>query len=196
MSYSSVFWLPLCAALTALGLVITYAVGRRRGSRAMLRGAAWSLIPLAAYLTGSIKMLWQIGDAIGNFASTFGFSPVKWAGIGVAALCAVLFVATSGRGRRKAARARAAARAAEGPDKGGTGRGGAGSDKKAAAPAGAGQALPGGTVPLPATRQVPATRQAEPVKNQPAAKGSRKAAVAPADDDMKDIEEILRKRGI
>jgi hypothetical protein len=178
MSYSSVFWLPLCAALTALGLVITYAVGRRRGSRAMLRGAAWSLIPLAAYLTGSIKMLWQIGDAIGNFASAFVFSPVKWAGIGVAALCAVLFVATSGRERRKAARARAAARAAEG------------SDKKAAAPAAAGQALPGGTAPLPATRQV------EPVRNQPAAKGSRKAAAGPADDDMKDIEEILRKRRI
>jgi hypothetical protein len=188
MSYSSVFWLPLCAALTALGLVITYAVGRRRGSRAMLRGAAWSLIPLAAYLTGSIKMLWQIGDAIGNFASAFVFSPVKWAGIGVAALCAVLFVATSGRERRKAARARAAARAPEGSDK--AARAAEGSDKKAAAPAGAGQALPGGTAPLPATRQV------EPVRNQPAAKGSRKAAAGPADDDMKDIEEILRKRGI
>jgi hypothetical protein len=172
MSYSSVFWLPLCAALTALGLVITYAVGRRRGYRAMLRGAAWSLIPLAAYLTGSIKMFWQIGDAIGNFASAFVFSPVKWAGIGVTALCAVLFVATSGRRRRKAARGRAAARAAEGSDKGGT------------AP------LPGGTAPLPATRQ------AELVKDQPAAKGSRKAAAAPADDDMKDIEAILRKRGI
>jgi hypothetical protein len=82
MSYSSIFWLPLCAALTALGLVVTYAMGRRRGYRAMLRGAAWSLIPLAAYLTGSIKMFWQIGDAIGNFASAFVFSPVKWAGIG------------------------------------------------------------------------------------------------------------------
>jgi hypothetical protein len=178
MSYSSIFWLPLCAALTALGLVLTYTLGRRRGSRAMLRGAAWSLIPLAAYLTGSIKMFWQIGDAIGNFASAFVFSPVKWAGVGVAALCAVLFVATSGRERRKAARARAAARATER------------SDKRAAAPAGVGQAQSGGTAPLPATRQ------AEPVKSQPAAKGSRKAAAAPVDDDLKDIEEILRKRGI
>ncbi len=182
MSYSSIFWLPLCAALTALGLVLTYTLGRRRGSRAMLRGAAWSLIPLAAYLTGSIKMFWQIGDAIGNFASAFVFSPVKWAGIGVAALCAVLFVATSGRERRKAARARAAARSAERPD------------KRAAAPAGTpagvGQAQSGGTAALPATKQ------AEPVKSQPAARGSRKAAAAPVDDDMKDIEEILRKRGI
>jgi hypothetical protein len=173
MGYNSIFWLPLCAALTALGLMVTYAVGRRRGSRAMARGAAWSLIPLAAYLTGSIEMFWKIGDAIGNFASGFVFSPVKWAGVGVTALCAVLFVATSGRERRKAARARATARAAER------------SDEKAAAPAGTpaglGQAGPGGTAP----------------PSLPAVKGSsRKAAAVPADDDMKGIEEILRKRGI
>jgi hypothetical protein len=179
MSYSSVFWLPLCAALTALGLVITYAVGRRRGYRAMLRGAAWSLIPLAAYLTGSIKMFWQIGDAIGNFASAFVFSPVKWAGIGVAALCALLFAATTGRERRKAARARATARAAQK------------SDERAAAPAGLAQAQSGGTAPLPAVRQP------EPARGQPpATRSSRRAAAAPVDDDMKDIEEILRKRGI
>jgi hypothetical protein len=186
MSYSSVFWLPLCAALTALGLVVTYALGRRRGYRAMLRGAAWSLIPLAAYLTGSIKMFWQIGDAIGNFASGFVFSPVKWAGIGVAALCAVLFAATIGRERRKAARARAAARAAKKSDR--RTQASAGST---GTQAGLPQAQPGATAPLPATRQP------EPAKSQaPAARSSRKGATAPADDDMKDIEEILRKRGI
>ena len=179
MSYSSIFWLPLCAALTALGLVVTYSVGRRRGSRAMLRGAAWSLIPLAAYLTGSIQMFWKIGDAIGNFASGFVFSPVKWAGIAVAGLCVVLFLAGGGRKRRKAARAKAAARSAEK------------SDRKAAAPA----PSPAGLAPAGATATLPVARQAEPAKTPaPAAKGSRKAA--PVDDDMNDIEEILRKRGI
>lgn len=182
MSYSSVFWLPLCAALTALGLVVTYALGRRRGFRAMLRGAAWSLLPLAAYLTGSIQMFWKIGAAIGNFATGFVFSPVKWAGIAVAGLSAVLFVATTGRERRKAARAKAAARAAEKQDKKAAG--------SAATPAGLDGAQAGATVPLPATRRP------EPAKNQaPAAKSPRKGA-APLDDDMKDIEEILRKRGI
>jgi hypothetical protein len=181
MSYSSIFWLPLCAALTALGLVVTYAVGRRRGSRAMLRGAAWSLIPLAAYLTGSIQMFWKIGDAIGNFASGFVFSPVKWAGIGVTALCVMLFVATTGRERRKAARAKAAAKAA--------GK----ADKRGAAPG----ATPAGVTSADATATLPAVRQSAPAKTQaPAAKGSRKAAHAPVDEDMNDIEDILRKRGI
>ena len=67
--YSSVFWLALCASLTALGLVLTVLVGRRRSTRSMLHGAAWSLIPIAAYMTGSTLMLWRIGEAIGAFAS-------------------------------------------------------------------------------------------------------------------------------
>jgi hypothetical protein len=183
MSYSSVFWLPLCAALTALGVVLSVAVGRRRGYRAMVRGLAWSLIPIAAYLTGSIKMFWQIGDAIGNFASGFVFSPVKWAGIAVAGLIAVLLLATAGRERRKAARAKAASRAAEK----------SGKADAATAPAQAGLGA-GATVALP-TATMPAARQPEPARRAPAAKGSRKAA-APLDDDMKDIEDILRKRGI
>jgi hypothetical protein len=40
-----------------------------------------------------------------------------------------------------------------------------------------------------------AARKPEPARSTPA-KGSRKAARTPVDDDMKDIEEILRKRGI
>jgi hypothetical protein len=188
MSYSSVFWLPLCAALTALGVVVTYTVGRRRGYRAMLRGLAWSLIPIAAYLTGSIKMFWQIGDAIGNFASGFVFSPVKWAGIAVAGLIAVLFLATTGRQRRKAARAKTASRAAEKAEK-------SGRTAAAPAPAQAGLAAAGATATLPAATQ-PAARQPEPARQAPAAKGSRKAAAAPVDDDMKDIEDILRNRGL
>jgi hypothetical protein len=101
-TYDSIAWLPLCAGLTALGLAATYTVARRRGWRATLRGAAWSLLPIAAYLTGSIEMFWKIGSAIGNFAAAFAFSPEKWAGIGVAGLAVVAFLASGGRGRRKA----------------------------------------------------------------------------------------------
>jgi len=176
MSYSSIFWLPVAAVLTALGLVLTYYYGRPRGTRAMLRGAAWSLIPIAAYLTGSIEMFWKIGTAIGNFASAFVFSPVKWAGIAVAGAAAVLFVSTGGRRRRKASRVKAAERA----------------EQKKSAP---GAATPAGLEPsTAATSALPAVRKPEPARAAPAKPSGRKAA--PVDDDMKDIDEILRKRGI
>jgi hypothetical protein len=187
MSDNSIFWLPICAVLTALGLVLSYYVGRRRGNnRAMLRGAAWSLIPIAAYLTGSVTMFWKIGDAIGNFASGFVFSPVKWAGIAVTGFAALLFVATGGRERRKAARLKAAARAEQKKSAGTGSQPGLGS-------ASATSALPV-TDGAEAAAALPVRRKAEPAQTAPAKRPGKSGG--PADDDMRDIEEILRKRGI
>jgi hypothetical protein len=182
MGYSSIFWLPLCAVLTGIGLVASYYAGRRRGYRAMARGAAWSLIPIAAYLTGSIKMFWQIGDAIGNFATAFVFSPAKWAGIAVAAGAAALFLATGGRRRRKAARVRAAERAQQ---------------KKPASAATEPAGVIASSQPSSATLPISAGSVASsPVPARTPAKRAGKTSGAPLDDDMKDIEDILRKRGI
>src|SRR6266581_2429927 len=66
-TYDKIAWLPLCGGLTGLGLVLSYLAMRRRGIGAGLRGAAWSLLPIAAYLTGSIEMFWKMGVAIGDF---------------------------------------------------------------------------------------------------------------------------------
>jgi hypothetical protein len=183
MGYSSIFWLPVCAVLTGIGLVASYYVGQRRGYRAMARGAAWSLIPIAAYLTGSIKMFWQIGDAIGNFATAFVFSPAKWAGIAVAAGAAALFVSTSGRQRRKAARLKAAERAGQ---------------KKAAAATAPGAAIEPAKQPTSAlpTAGGTAATAAVPAKTLQSTPAKRAGKKPPVDDDMKDIEDILRKRGI
>lgn len=93
-TYNQFAWLPLAGGLTGLGLVASYFLFRRRGTRAGLRGVAWSLLPLAAYLTGSIKMIWQMASAITSFATSFIFSPEKWAGVAVAGLAFVLFVVT------------------------------------------------------------------------------------------------------
>jgi hypothetical protein len=62
-----------------------------------------SLLPLAAYLTHAVKMLWQIGSAIGSFATSFIFSPQVWSGVALTGLAIVLFVVSGtmrGRGRK------------------------------------------------------------------------------------------------
>jgi hypothetical protein len=103
MTYSQFAWLPLCGGLTLLGLIASWVVWRRRGAAAGLRWAAWSLLPIAAYLTHAVKMLWQIGSAIGSFATSFIFSPQVWAGVAVTGLAVVLFVVSGtlrGRARK------------------------------------------------------------------------------------------------
>ena len=184
MSYDSIAWLPLALGLTVLGLVLSYLTYRRRGMRPALLGTAWSLLPVAAYLTGSIEMLWKIGAAIGQFGTGFVFSPMKWAGVGVTGLAIALFLAAGGRDRRRAARERRVARADR--------------DKAEAEgrQAPAGLAAPDKTRSL-ATR-APAARTPVPAERTAAAtpaKAPRKSAPRD-DDDMRDIEEILRKRGI
>ena len=103
MTYSQFEWLPLCGGLTLLGLLISWVVWRRRGAAAGLRWVAISLLPLAAYLTHAVKMLWQIGSAIGSFATSFIFSPQVWSGVALTGLAIVLFV-VSGTMRRGRAR--------------------------------------------------------------------------------------------
>jgi heme exporter protein D len=99
-TYDKIAWLPLCGGLTGLGLVLSFLAMRRRGLGAGLRGAAWSLLPLAAYLTGAIEMFWRMGVAIGDFAKGFVFSVQVWSGLVVTALAVVLFV-VSGMVRRR-----------------------------------------------------------------------------------------------
>jgi hypothetical protein len=71
-------------AVTVLGLAGSWAAVRRRGAASGLRGAAWSLVPLGAYLTGLTRFLVDLA-----------FSPVKWAGVIILGLGAVLYM-TSG----------------------------------------------------------------------------------------------------
>jgi hypothetical protein len=99
--YSQIPWLAVCGGVTAVGLVLSWYAARRRGAAAGLRGAAWSLLPLAAALTGAIKMLWRMGVAIGDFAASFVFSTLVWSGVAVAGLAVVLFVISGSlRGRQ------------------------------------------------------------------------------------------------
>lgn len=144
-------WQALGLVLTVLGLVLSFAAYRRRGAAAGLRGAAWSLIPLAAALTGTLRLVWDVADSVTSWAANLVFNPLVWTGIAVAGVSAALFV-VSGTLRRHG---------------GGKARGKAAKEPKAA-------------------------------KGKPAAvpAQSSRGTAAVQDDDMADIEAILKKHGI
>ena len=100
-SWDAYFWGPLCIGLTAAGLVLSFIAWRRGGARRGTRAIAWSLLPLAAYLTGAILLIYRIVSAIVRFAGAFVFSPTRWAGIILFALTALLFVISGGLPSRK-----------------------------------------------------------------------------------------------
>jgi hypothetical protein len=178
-TYDQIVSLPLCAGLTGLGLVLSYLVMRRRGLGAGLRGAAWSLLPLAAYLTGSVKMFWKIGVAIADFAKGFVFSTEVWSGIAVAGLAALLFVVSGPLRRRRGKQGNRGERGQRAQDQQAVG----------AARAKSGQATAGREI-APRTAPVATTAPAQtPVK-------ARKGKNAADDDDLGDVEDILRRHGI
>ncbi|MFC4909449.1 hypothetical protein [Actinomadura gamaensis] len=81
MSDAAIFAISL--GVTLVGLVASWGVYRRRGAASGARGAALSLIPLAAAMTG-----------VTRFLTDLVFSPMKWAGVAVAGLAVVLYLAS------------------------------------------------------------------------------------------------------
>ena len=145
-------WQALGLTVTLLGLVVTALVWRRRGPVSGLRALAWSLLPLAAGLTGVLRLAWDIADRVVEWVVHLIFSPVVWLGVVVAGISATLFV-LSGILRRRST-----------PTGSGSKQARAKQPKRAGA--------------LPATGRPPA------------------AAPGGGDDDLADIEALLRKHGI
>lgn len=85
-------WGALALALTLLGGIYTWSAYQRRGLAAGLRGAGFTLIPVAAWLTDTLRLLTRIGDAVGDWAVRLAFSPSLWAGLVLGGLSVVLFV--------------------------------------------------------------------------------------------------------
>lgn len=144
-----VTWTALTAVLTALGAAWTWYAFRHRGVASGLRGAGLTLLPPAAFLTGTMEMFTEIGASVLDWATGVVLSPVVWAGIVLAGLSVVLL------GTSAALRER--------------GRGGATEKPRLARGRGRGKELPAG-----------AERKGEPV----------------LDDDLSDVEAILKRRGI
>ncbi|MEV7432004.1 hypothetical protein AB0N29_20495 [Nocardioides sp. NPDC092400] len=142
-------WAALALTLTVLGAVWTWHAFRRSGLASGLRGAGLTLLPVAAYLTDTLRMFTRIGTAVGDWATGLVLSPVVWSGIVLAGVAAVLLVVSG------VVRDRERAKAVDG-----------------------------------APRSDPEPRRAT---------GKGKPAIGTpdgGDDDLADIEALLRKRGI
>lgn len=150
----------LALALTLVAGTYTWFAYQRRGLGAGLKGAGITLLPIAAYLTRTLRMLAEVADAVGDWAARLVLSPVVWSGIVLAGVGVVLF----GVGRVVEAR--------------GLGAPPAGPGRRARS-----DELPGG-----------ATAPGAPTAPSAPARPARGAA--PVDDDLADIEAILKNRGI
>jgi hypothetical protein len=150
--------LALAAGLTLLGLLVTILAGRRGHKGRMVQGIGLMLAPVGLYLSGLLRLLWDGGVAVVDWASRLVLSPAVWFGLALLAVCFVLWVVGGIIARRTPKRSRA-------------------DRKAAAAPAGGTTAVAGRSDRSPS--------------------GQANARQAPAqDDDMAEIEALLKARGI
>jgi hypothetical protein len=148
-------WAALTAALTVAGAIWTWIAFRRRGAANGLRAMGFTLLPAAAWLTGTLEMVVEIAGSVTEWATGLVFNVLTWSGIGLAGLALVLFVVSGFIRDRQLARAQAT--------------GGA-----------------------PAPSAAPSSKRRDEL---PPAAGRAKGG-SPIDDEMADIEALLKRRGI
>ena len=85
-----------CLIVTIVGLILSFIAWRKKGMRSGMRGVAWSLLPLAMYLTNAIRLVGRLGSAIVQFAGSFVFSPKAWLGVILVGIAALLFLISGG----------------------------------------------------------------------------------------------------
>ncbi|MCW2810769.1 MAG: hypothetical protein JWP61_1227, partial [Friedmanniella sp.] len=158
--------LPLCVGLTLLGVIIT-GLAWRRGSRGrVVQGVGLALAPVALYFSGLLRLVWNGVVAVGDWAGNVIGSPTVWVGLAVLALCVVLWVVGGILVRRTP----------KSPKK---------SKQQSALGAADRSALPATGTQAGRGRATPATNKTAPAKATP-----------PVDDDMAEIEALLKSRGI
>jgi len=169
-TWNSIEWLPLCTGLAVVGLILSWFTWRRKGARSAIKGVAWSLLPIALYLTGAIELVGRLGSAIVQFASSFVFSPKTWAGVALLILIVLILMTFGGLPLLSGKKRRARKKELKQQSVAGSAPTAAGTPTRAVAQVGAGK----------------------PAKQAKPAKGGA------ADDDGldADVAEILRRHGI
>lgn len=143
-------WAALTAALTVAGAIWTWIAFRRRGAANGLRAMGFTLLPAAAWLTGTLEMVVEIAGSVTDWATSLVFNVMTWTGVGLAGLAVVLFVVSGFIRDRQLGRVQR-----------GGGAPGAGTSR----------------------RELPPTT-------------AKATGGSPVDDDLADIEALLRRRGI
>jgi len=92
VTLDSTTWAALALMLTALGGALSWVAWRRRGLAAGLRGLAWTLVPVAAWLTGTLKLAANILNDVLDWAARLVFSPTVWLGVIVAGVVVALWL--------------------------------------------------------------------------------------------------------
>jgi len=158
--------LPICVGLSLLGIIVTGIAWRRGSKGRLIQGIGLALAPIALYFTGLLRILWDFVVAVIGWAGQIIFSPAVWFGLSLLGLCVVLWVVGGILAKRATVRAIAAGGAGKGSAKSSPGSTRAGSSKAV----GRTSSAPSG----------PAGKQSAPQ----------------IDDDMAEIEALLKKRGI
>ncbi|MCW2849987.1 MAG: hypothetical protein JWR90_3961 [Marmoricola sp.] len=91
VTLDSATWAALALVLTVVGGALSWVAWRRRGIAAGLRGLAWTLVPVAAWLTGTLKLAANIVNDVLDWAARLAFSPSVWLGIVVAGVAVALW---------------------------------------------------------------------------------------------------------
>lgn len=176
-------WAALTVILTILGLAWTAIAFRRRGAINALRALGFTLLPAAAYLTGTLTMFTEIVGSIMDWATNLVFDPQVWTGVALAG-AGVGFILLAAYLRDRQLGKVQAIRAADSgkPVKAGKSV----KSGKAGKAGGAGAAGPVATDPG-SHGSVGTARPAT---------GTGRTSKSTDDPAMEDVEEMLRKRGI
>jgi hypothetical protein len=97
LSFATSSWAgPVFILITLAGLVLSAIAWRKKGARSGIRGVAWSLLPIAAWLTHALRLIGHLVSSIVQFAGGFVFSPTAWLGVILVGVSALLFLVSGG----------------------------------------------------------------------------------------------------
>ena len=163
--------LPWAFVLSAIALAFAWRAWSKGDRAAAARRVGWALIPWSLWLIGLLSVLVRVTSSVGDWATGFVFRPTAWVGAALAVI-AVLLIAVGSRGRKSVAGKRGGRKNRR------LGR------KKASQASVTDAGAPAANAPAP--KESGRTKNARP-QGKPAVSG---------DDDMADIEAILRRHGI